>query len=212
MPGYTYRNPIISNSLFFGGVTLEIWNQNQYVIKQKVLAIGRKYYIYDSQGKLIGFVKQKIFKLKEDIRIFSDETMLHELLKIKQKNILDWSGTFKVKDPIGARLGFVGRKSWKSILRDTWKVWDRDKRELATLKERGGTLSILRRFIGILRIIPKKYDFISSQGAKFAEAIQKFKIIGDTWIVNISPKSAVDKRLLVTAALMMDIIEQGKGG
>ena len=45
-----------------------------------------------------------------------------------------------------------------------------------------------------------------------AEAIQKFKIIGDTWIVNISPNAPVDKRLLVTAALMMDIIEQGKGG
>ncbi len=191
---------------------MEIWNQNQYVIKQKVLALGKKYYIYDSQGNLIGFVKKKLFKLKEDIRIFTDESMSHELLKIKQKNILDWSGTFKVKDPAGGKIGYVGRKSWKSILRDTWKVWDRDKRELATLKERGGTFAVLRRFIGILQFIPKKYDFSDPHGTKFAEAIQKFKIIGDTWIVNINPNSTVDKRLLVTAALMMDIIEQGKGG
>ena len=191
---------------------MEIWKQNQYIIKQKVLALGKKYYIYDSQGNLIGFVKQKLFKLKEDIRIFTDESMTHELLKVKQKNILDWSGTFKVKDPVGVKIGYVGRKSWKSILRDTWKVWDRDKRELATLKERGGTFAVLRRFIGILQFIPKKYDFSDPHGTKFAEAIQKFKIIGDTWIVNINPNSTVDKRLLVTAALMMDIIEQGKGG
>lgn len=182
------------------------------MIKQKVLALGKKYYIYDSHGKLIGFVKQKLFKLKEDIRIFTDESMSHELLKIKQKNILDWSGTFKVKDPAAGKIGFVGRKSWKSIMRDTWKVWDKDKRELATLKERGGTLAVLRRFISILQFVPKKYDFSDPHGTKFAEAVQKFKIIGDTWIVNISPVTTVDKRLLVTAALMMDIIEQGKGG
>ena len=139
--------------------------------------------------------------------------MTHELLKVKQKNVLDWSGTFKVKDSVeNKRVGFVGRKGWKSIFRDTWKVWDRDMKEVATLQERGGAMAVLRRFFSVLRFVPKKYDFKDIQGNKFCEAIQKFKIIGDTWILNIAPNAAVDKRLLVTGALMMDIVEQGKGG
>lgn len=189
---------------------MTIWNQNQYIIKQKVLTIGRKYYIYDSQEKLIGFCKQKLFKLKEDIRIYTDENMTNELLKVKQKNILDWSGTFKVKDPIEGRIGFVGRKAWKSILKDTWKIWNKDQKEVAELKEGGGALVILRRIFSFLRFVPKKYHYSNELG-RIATVTQKFKIIGDTWILDINPNSNVDKRLLVVAALMMDIIEQGKG-
>ncbi len=189
-----------------------VWDADNYVIKQKVLTIGRKYYIENMHGERIGFCKQKLFKLKEDIRIYTDEDMTQELLLIRQEQILDWSGTFAVTDSVsGEKIGYVGRKGLRSIFRDTWKLFDPNNNEIATVKERGDVLSALRRIFGFLRFIPKKYDF-SDGGGNFAEAIQKFKLIGDTWILDIDPNSRADKRLIVTAALMMDIIEQNKGG
>lgn len=185
-----------------------IWDEDDYVIKQKVLTVGRKYYIESARGERVGFCKQKMFKLKEDIRIYSDESMNQEILLVKQEQILDFSGTFKVKDSLtGEEIGYVGRKGLKSLVRDTWRIFDLHKNEIGIVQERGGVLSVLRRFSDIARMIPKKYDFLEN-GRQFARARQKFKIIGDTWFVEIEPNSSVDKRLILTAALMMDIVEQ----
>jgi uncharacterized protein YxjI len=188
-----------------------MWDKDDYVIKQKVLAIGRKYFIEDGAGNKIGFCHQKAFKLKEDIRIYTDENMNTELLVMRQEQILDWSGTFAVTDPTtGRKIGSVGRKALKSILRDTWKIFDANNTEIATVEEGGGALAILRRFVSFLRFIPKTYDF-TSNGTEIAEAKQKFQIIGDTWFLKVIDSSTVDKRLIVSAALMMDIIEQQRG-
>ena len=52
-----------------------IWAQNAYRIRKKVLAIANKYWIEDQRGKMLGFAKQKMFRLKEDIRVYTDEKM-----------------------------------------------------------------------------------------------------------------------------------------
>lgn len=190
---------------------MSIWDNEVYIIKQKVLTIGRKYHIENGNGQGIGFCKQKMFKLKEDIRIFTDENMTGELLLIKQQQILDFSGTFAVTDTqTGQLVGYVGRKGLKSIIRDTWKIFDTSSKEIATVEERSGLLAVLRRLSDIAKWIPKKYD-MTHNGSPIAEVVQRFQIIGDTWTVTIDPNTNVDRRLILSAALMMDIIEQMRG-
>ena len=75
-----------------------IWSQNFYRIRKKVLTIWNKYWIEDQQGNILGFSKMKMFKLKEDIRIYTDENMTQELFSIQQQQILDIWGTFAVVD------------------------------------------------------------------------------------------------------------------
>jgi len=65
---------------------------------KKVLALTNRYWIEDSQGNVLGFSKQKMFKLKEDIRIYTDEKMRDELFRIKQTQIVDVWGKFAVID------------------------------------------------------------------------------------------------------------------
>ena len=47
-----------------------IFDQDQYVLRRKLFAfLGKKFYIFDANENLVGFVKQKAFKLKEDGKI-----------------------------------------------------------------------------------------------------------------------------------------------
>ena len=46
-----------------------IWNESFYRIRKKVLALTNKYWIENYNGNMLGFTKQKMFRLKEDIRI-----------------------------------------------------------------------------------------------------------------------------------------------
>lgn len=46
---------------------------NQYLLKRQVFALTGKLRFYNPQGVLVLFSEQKMFKLREDIRIFADE-------------------------------------------------------------------------------------------------------------------------------------------
>ena len=89
----------------------DIWTQPFYRIKKKSLTIGNKYWIEDQIGTMLGFSAQKLFKLKEDIRIYSDDSKSHELFRIQQQQILDAWGNFAIIDShTNTKLGFVRRK------------------------------------------------------------------------------------------------------
>src|SRR6185503_13579603 len=46
--------------------------ESQYMIRRKVLTLfGAQFHIYNAEGKVVGFSKQKAFKLKEDIRVYT---------------------------------------------------------------------------------------------------------------------------------------------
>ena len=65
-----------------------------YTIRRKVLKVlGAAFHIYDPQGGVVGYCKQKAFKLKEDIRIFTDESRSQEWLVIKARKMLDFGRT-----------------------------------------------------------------------------------------------------------------------
>ena len=140
-----------------------VYHQNQYVIRRKVLKIfGAAFHIYDMQGNLAFYSKQKAFKLKEDIRVYGDQAMTSELLCIKARGVLDFGMTYDVIDSTTQQVvGSLRRKALKSILRDSWTILDVNDQEVGTIQEESGALAILRRFIGgflVQVIAPQKFN------------------------------------------------------
>ena len=53
----------------------------EYTIRRRLLSfLHASFDIFDEGGQAIGFCQQKAFKLKEDIRIYSDESRENERL------------------------------------------------------------------------------------------------------------------------------------
>ena len=75
-----------------------IWYQSFYRIRKKIVAIANQYWIEDQQGNSLGYTKQKLIRIKEDIRVYSDESLSTEVFKIKQEQIVDMWGTFAIID------------------------------------------------------------------------------------------------------------------
>ena len=104
------------------------FTRNYYLFRRKVWKIfGGAFHIYDDQGQLLFYSKQKAFKLKEDFRIYSDESMSQELLTIRTPRILDIGATYYVDDATtGERVGALRRRGFKSIVKDEWIFLSRD--------------------------------------------------------------------------------------
>src|SRR5262245_30515186 len=74
-----------------------------------------KFYFYDEQGNAIAFCKQKAFKLREDIRVYTDESMSREILLIRARRILDFSSAYDVIDSATQQsVGVLKRRGIKS--------------------------------------------------------------------------------------------------
>ena len=71
-----------------------------HLIRRKIYTVaGAKFHIFDPEGRLVFYTKQKAFKLKEDIRLFSGEDMTEELLVLQARQVIDFGATYDVLDP-----------------------------------------------------------------------------------------------------------------
>jgi len=189
-----------------------LWNQNHYSIRKKVLTVGNKYWIEDSSNNIIGFCKQKILKLKEDIRIYSDESMSEELFRIQQQQIFDAWGNFAVIDSkTGTKLGNIKRE-WGSsaFFKDKYEIYDAGNRMIGKIEETSSGRALARKYMPLGGLVPEEMH-IELNGQKVATINQEFKIIGDIWKMNcISVPPDFDRRVLLACILMMGTIERDR--
>ena len=188
-----------------------IWRQNYYRIRKKVVAIANQYRIEDANGSQIGYSRQKILRIKENIRVFSDDSMKSEVFRIQQEQIMDMWGTFAVIDSMtNTCVGKLRRQALSSgfyvdeyLILDPYgqmvgRVAEREKRGLARKYLPGGAL------------VPEQL-VVEFYGQPVAEIKQQFKIIGDIWEVDCSRlPPQFDRRVLLSAMLLMGMIERDR--
>lgn len=146
-----------------------------FIVKSKIfsLSFDKKFNIFDGNDKLIGLCNQKAFKLKEDIRVFSDESMKKEIIKIQAKQVVDFSAAYDVYDSdTKTLLGSWQREGLKSVLRDSWVLMDPHGRQIAQLQEDNMTLALVRRFLS--NLVPQSYYLKNAQGVTLASYEQTF--------------------------------------
>ncbi|HRQ25117.1 MAG TPA: hypothetical protein PLF42_16945, partial [Anaerolineales bacterium] len=149
-----------------------IFQHNQYLLKRQVFALTGKFRFYDPMGNLVMFSEQKMFRLREDIRVYSDETKSQEVLMIKARQIIDFSAAYDVVDSVGGqKVGALRRKGLQSMLRDEWEVLDVGDNVIGKLFEDSMGMALLRRFLSSL--IPQNYDILIGEN-RAADLKQNF--------------------------------------
>ena len=192
--------------------TSELFNAEHYVVRRKVFKLaGGAFHVYDPQGAVVAYSEQKAFKLKEDIRVYADETKTRELLVIQARQIMDFSAAYDVTDATtGEKVGALRRCGGKSILRDEWKVLDASDAEIGTIIEDSMGYALIRRLLTSL--VPQKYDVFfpdATTGQKVANMDQQFNPFVYKLDVDFSadPSKRFDRRMAVSAAILLAAIE-----
>jgi uncharacterized protein YxjI len=180
---------------------------NQYVLKRQVFALAGKFRVYDTSGKLVLFSEQKMFKLREDIRVFSDESKAQEVLTIKARQIIDFSAAYDVVDSTtGQKVGALRRKGLASMLRDEWEILDVNDSVIGSLFEDSMGLALLRRFLS--NLVPQNYD-ITMGTDRVADLKQNFNPF--TYELNLDfsmdINKRLDRRLGIAAGILLAAVE-----
>ena len=186
---------------------LSIFTHKKYLLKRQVLALTGKVRVYTSSGMPALYSEQKMFKLREDIRVFEDEAKIREVLWIQARQVIDFAAAYDVIDQtMGQKVGALRRKGWASMLRDAWEVLDPHDRVMGFIQEDSPTKAMLRRLV-FGWLLPQSYEVFIGESLT-ATFQQRFHLLRyEMDVAFLASEQALDPRLGLAAAILLAIVE-----
>jgi len=185
-----------------------VFQHPRYLLKRQAIALTGKFRFYDPTGNLVMFSEQRMFKLREDIRVYSDESKMQEVLSIKARQVLDFSAAYDVVDTaMNQKVGVLRRKGLRSLLRDEWEVLDAGDNLKGLLFEDSMGLALLRRLV-LGHWLPQNYDITFGQ-TRVADLRQNFNLFRYELNLDFSMdvNHQLDRRLGIAAGILLAAIE-----
>lgn len=180
------------------GYTQSVFSHMSYLLRKKVFTLyDYVFHIYDPNGILAFYSKEKTFKLRKDIRLYSNDDMQTELLSIKAKirNFLDFSASYDVIDPsINMKVGALRRKWMTFYLGDEWIIMDAEDKE-----------------IGFIKLAPNRQKYCGELKGK---QVCEFKtninpsLKGITLDFSMDKERLLDRRLGIAGAVLQCVTEE----
>lgn len=184
---------------------------NYLICKQFFKLMGGTFRVFDPAGQLVLFADMKAFKLKEDIRLYTEEEKTNEIINIKARHLIDISAAYDVVDSTtGEKIGALKRMGLKSMLKDEWVVMDALDQEIGRISEDSWLLALVRRYV--TNLIPQKYH-CEAKGNEVCTFQQNFNPFVIKLAVDLKPAAdgLLDRRLILAAGIMLCAVE-GKQG
>ncbi len=185
----------------------------------KLMSLGPQIAATDAGGRLVFFVKQKAFRLKEQVTVFADREQSRSLYTIAADRILDFSARYHFTDAGGAPIGSVKRQGMRSLWRSRYDVLEGET-VVAEIREENPWLKVAD---GVFEAIPligmlSGYLFHPSYAVSRADGMTLLRLTkrpaffeGRFQIERISELGEAEETRLLLSLLMMLLLERGKG-
>lgn len=119
----------------------------------KLIALASQIYIRDANGQLIGYVKQKLLKIKEDINVFADIEQTQHLYNIKADRIIDFSAKYNFTDAHGQNIGSIKRRGMRSIFKAHYEIFNSSGLQAFEIREENAWIKVIDSVIGEIPVL-----------------------------------------------------------
>lgn len=186
----------------------------------KLLALASQIYVRDANGNLIGYVKQKLLKLKEDINVFADENQTQVLYNIKADRVIDFSANYNFTDGQGKFLGSIKRQGMRSLWKTHYLIFNAQNQQVMEINEENAWIKVFDGLVGEIPLVGMFTGYVfnpayivsKSETAPIAR-LQKQPAMfeGKFLLSNQGPISANEEILVLLGVLTMTLLERARG-
>lgn len=189
-------------------------------IKFKLAVINPQFSVEDMEGRSVAYVKQKAFKLKEDISVFKTDSQLDLQYKIKADRWLDYNASYSFLDAGGKECGRLLRKGARSLWKAEYELYDEAGKPDLVIKEDNGWVKVLDGLLGEIPILGMftgyflnpSYNVTRPDGTLVAVFHKKPDLISRSFELE---KHGVfqegEETRLVLGTMMMVLLERARG-
>lgn len=186
----------------------------------KITSLVNDFTATDASGKTLGYVRQKMFKFKEAITVYTNDSRRDVLYTINADRVIDFNANYAFTDAGGKMLGRVGRRGAKSLWKAHYEVFDTEgEKEFLIQEENPWTkvfdtllceVPLLGIFTGYL--FNPKYIVTRPDGAQVARLSKEASFWGRRFKLDqlSGMQKGEDERLLL-GLMMMSLLERRRG-
>lgn len=122
-------------------------------LRFKLLALAPQVYVQDASGQEVCYVKQKLFKFREKVEVFTDSSRRQLSATIQADRMIDFNANYAFQSPDGARLGSVRRRGFKSLWRAHYEILDGNGQIAFEIREENPWAKIVDSVVGDIPIV-----------------------------------------------------------
>lgn len=174
----------------------------------------------DTLGVTLAYVKQKMFKLKEDILIYNDEGKSQIEYRIHADRWIDFSAAYSIKDKNGTELGKIARKGWKSIWKSEYELIDQHQKLQYHIREDNAWVKVFDGILGQIPIIGgftgyffnPSYSVLDLNNNAIVRLKKEASFFGRKFeLSKLNDIDADDEERIILGLMMMVLLERRKG-
>lgn len=186
----------------------------------KFLTISSYMRVVDATGQLVAYVKQRAFRLREDVTIFANEAQTDPLYHIKADRIIDIGASYSIATADGRPLGVVRQRGLRTLWKATYDIRDGAGSAAAVVHEENAWVKVLDGLIGeipflgfvLAQFINPTYLIDSADGQTVLRLRKRPSLIERSFVLEqVAPLPRTLEPLALPAVLMVVLLERGRG-
>jgi uncharacterized protein YxjI len=186
----------------------------------KLLALASQIRITDANGQMLGYVKQKMFKLKEDIRVFTDESQTNEIFGIRADRVIDFSAKYNFTDASGNLYGSIRRQGMRSLWKAHYEIYDERENPVMEIHEESAWVKVIDGVLGEIPVLGMFTGYlfnpaylVARSGGAVVARLQKQPAFfeGKFQLTQQSPMDETEETRVLLSVLAMTMLERSRG-
>jgi len=186
----------------------------------KIGTFANDFIAKNAEGATISYVRQKMFKLKEKVIVYSDETKSKELFQIDANKWLDFNTAYNFTTAEGQNIGKVARKGWKSLWKAQYELYDENDEQDLIIHEENAWVKVMDAIFNEIPIVNfftgyffnPKYLVNRPDGTLVAKISKEKSFWGRKFtITNHSEFENGEELRILLGSMMMLLLERRRG-
>ena len=189
-------------------------------LKFKITTLASDFTITYPNENSLAYVRQKMFKLKEDVVVFNNESKSQENFRIRANQWIDFNASYAITDSFGKNLGKIARKGMRSIWKATYNIFDHNENQKYKVQEENAWVKV---FDGIVSDIPiigmftgyflnPSYIVHDNNGKEIYRLRKMPSFFGRKFQLDqLNDIADEEETLVVLSLMMMVLLERAKG-
>lgn len=174
----------------------------------------------NADGRVLAFVKQKLFKFKEDISIYSETSKSELTYKIKADRWIDFNAAYSITKVDGSELGKIARKGWRSLWKAKYLIIDQNGKEQYSIKKENEWIKVWDNLLGEIPILGlltgyffnPSYAVSDNDGIKVTRLKKTRSMIGRRFQIDkLADIDHDDQERIILSLMMMILLERHRG-
>lgn len=186
----------------------------------KIGTISNDFIVKDVNGVTLAYVRQKMFKLKDAIQVFSNEQKNKIAYTINADRIIDFNASYSFTNEKNEVLGKVGRKGMKSLLKASYEVFGNENTKEFQIKEENPWAKVFDSLVGEIPVLGMltgymfnpKYIVTNNLDSPVVRLTKEPSLFGRKFRLDkLSEIDNQESERIILSLMMMSLLERRRG-